>query len=222
MQGPVLVRRARRCAGGDRVGARARRLRARSDLADVGRHARHRARAAAACRTDHAAVHVRRDRRHAHSRRTDVLRHRRSRGRRARSNRARARSRRSSRSSATSRRATTTPSSITSKQALSELTMPWVPVPGNHDWWDGGLTWFRAHGARQLQLRSRRRALRRVEHGALRRRSSPVSRRRARARRTGHADCRAHARAAERSGHAGAARAPRRVLCSPVTRIRTA
>ena len=32
------------------------------------------------------------------------------------------------------------------EQALAGLTMPWVPVPGNHDWWDGGLTWFRRMG----------------------------------------------------------------------------
>ncbi|HEX4450345.1 MAG TPA: PQQ-binding-like beta-propeller repeat protein [Kofleriaceae bacterium] len=32
------------------------------------------------------------------------------------------------------------------EQALAGLAMPWVPVPGNHDWWDGGLTWFRRMG----------------------------------------------------------------------------
>ena len=32
------------------------------------------------------------------------------------------------------------------EKALGGLTMPWVPVPGNHDWWDGGLTWFRRMG----------------------------------------------------------------------------
>ncbi|HEY1812623.1 MAG TPA: PQQ-binding-like beta-propeller repeat protein [Kofleriaceae bacterium] len=32
------------------------------------------------------------------------------------------------------------------EEALAELTIPWVPVPGNHDWWDGGLTWFRRMG----------------------------------------------------------------------------
>jgi outer membrane protein assembly factor BamB/predicted phosphodiesterase len=30
--------------------------------------------------------------------------------------------------------------------ALADLAMPWVAVPGNHDWWDGGLTWFRRFG----------------------------------------------------------------------------
>ena len=30
--------------------------------------------------------------------------------------------------------------------ALADLGVPWVPVPGNHDWYDGGVTWFRRYG----------------------------------------------------------------------------
>lgn len=31
-------------------------------------------------------------------------------------------------------------------QALSGIGVPWIPVPGNHDWYDGGATWFRRYG----------------------------------------------------------------------------
>ena len=31
-------------------------------------------------------------------------------------------------------------------RALSGLGVPWIPVPGNHDWYDGGATWFRRYG----------------------------------------------------------------------------
>jgi outer membrane protein assembly factor BamB len=30
--------------------------------------------------------------------------------------------------------------------ALADLGVPWVPVPGNHDWYDAGETWFRRYG----------------------------------------------------------------------------
>lgn len=30
--------------------------------------------------------------------------------------------------------------------ALARLGVPWVPVPGNHDWYDGGVTWSRRYG----------------------------------------------------------------------------
>ncbi|MGE5183199.1 MAG: PQQ-binding-like beta-propeller repeat protein, partial [Acidobacteriota bacterium] len=30
--------------------------------------------------------------------------------------------------------------------ALAGLEVPWVPVPGNHDWYDEGETWFRRYG----------------------------------------------------------------------------
>jgi len=30
--------------------------------------------------------------------------------------------------------------------ALASLTVPFIPVPGNHDWYDGGATWFRRYG----------------------------------------------------------------------------
>lgn len=29
---------------------------------------------------------------------------------------------------------------------LAHLTVPWVPVPGNHDWYDGGATWSARYG----------------------------------------------------------------------------
>jgi len=31
-------------------------------------------------------------------------------------------------------------------QALSDLSVPWVPVPGNHDWYDEGAAWFKHYG----------------------------------------------------------------------------
>ncbi|HUS27338.1 MAG TPA: PQQ-binding-like beta-propeller repeat protein [Kofleriaceae bacterium] len=31
-------------------------------------------------------------------------------------------------------------------QALSGLDVPWIPVPGNHDWYDGGEAWFAHYG----------------------------------------------------------------------------
>src|SRR5262249_24964747 len=31
-------------------------------------------------------------------------------------------------------------------RALAGLGVPWIPVPGNHDWYDGGATWFRRYG----------------------------------------------------------------------------
>jgi MYXO-CTERM domain-containing protein len=31
-------------------------------------------------------------------------------------------------------------------RALQDTTIPWVPVPGNHDWYDGGATWRRRYG----------------------------------------------------------------------------
>lgn len=31
-------------------------------------------------------------------------------------------------------------------QALGQLSIPWVPVPGNHDWYDGGISWFAHYG----------------------------------------------------------------------------
>ncbi|MDB4956236.1 MAG: metallophosphoesterase [Myxococcales bacterium] len=31
-------------------------------------------------------------------------------------------------------------------KALAGLDAPWVPVPGNHDWYDGGAHWFRHYG----------------------------------------------------------------------------
>ncbi|MCX5740984.1 MAG: metallophosphoesterase, partial [Proteobacteria bacterium] len=30
--------------------------------------------------------------------------------------------------------------------SLADLGVPYVPVPGNHDWYDGGQTWFRRYG----------------------------------------------------------------------------
>jgi hypothetical protein len=30
--------------------------------------------------------------------------------------------------------------------ALDGLGVPWIPVPGNHDWYDGGATWFSHYG----------------------------------------------------------------------------
>jgi outer membrane protein assembly factor BamB/predicted phosphodiesterase len=30
--------------------------------------------------------------------------------------------------------------------SLAGLTIPYVPVPGNHDWYDGGATWFQRYG----------------------------------------------------------------------------
>lgn len=30
--------------------------------------------------------------------------------------------------------------------ALAHFAIPWVPVPGNHDWYDGGATWRRRYG----------------------------------------------------------------------------
>ena len=30
--------------------------------------------------------------------------------------------------------------------ALAGLDVPYIPVPGNHDWYDGGATWFRRYG----------------------------------------------------------------------------
>jgi outer membrane protein assembly factor BamB len=30
--------------------------------------------------------------------------------------------------------------------ALGNLDVPWIPVPGNHDWYDAGETWFRRYG----------------------------------------------------------------------------
>jgi outer membrane protein assembly factor BamB len=32
------------------------------------------------------------------------------------------------------------------ERALSGVAVPWVPVPGNHDWYDGGATWRRRWG----------------------------------------------------------------------------
>ncbi len=31
-------------------------------------------------------------------------------------------------------------------RAMEKTTVPWVPVPGNHDWYDGGATWRRRYG----------------------------------------------------------------------------
>jgi outer membrane protein assembly factor BamB/predicted phosphodiesterase len=31
-------------------------------------------------------------------------------------------------------------------RALSGLDVPWIPVPGNHDWYDGGAAWFTSYG----------------------------------------------------------------------------
>lgn len=31
-------------------------------------------------------------------------------------------------------------------EGLSEIGVPFVPVPGNHDWWDGGASWFAHYG----------------------------------------------------------------------------
>jgi uncharacterized protein (TIGR03382 family) len=32
------------------------------------------------------------------------------------------------------------------KTALGGITVPWIPVPGNHDWYDGGAAWFAHFG----------------------------------------------------------------------------
>jgi outer membrane protein assembly factor BamB len=32
------------------------------------------------------------------------------------------------------------------ERALAGIDVPWVPVPGNHDWYDGGATWLRRFG----------------------------------------------------------------------------
>ncbi|HEY5925658.1 MAG TPA: PQQ-binding-like beta-propeller repeat protein [Kofleriaceae bacterium] len=31
-------------------------------------------------------------------------------------------------------------------KALADLEVPWIPVPGNHDWYDGGAAWFAHYG----------------------------------------------------------------------------
>ena len=150
--------------GRHRLGARARRLRARPGVGALGRRERRRPRAARGSPRRVAA------RSRSSSRPTPTCTRPRSTSapptsrwpppRRPRSTRRP----RSSRSSATSRRATSPRSSRSSIARSPASACPYVPVPGNHDWYDGGAAWFRPLRPRQLQLRPRRRPLRRVEH----------------------------------------------------------